>query len=136
MARIAGVDLPENKKIDYALTLIYGIGWRRAEDILEKSGVSKDKRTKDLSDSELAKVTKAIEDYTVEGDLRREIRQNVQRLKDIGTYKGIRHLKNLPVRGQRTKTNGRTKKGKRKTVGAFKKEALAKMSPAKPAGGK
>ncbi len=136
MARIAGIDLPENKRIDYALTLIYGIGWKRAVSILENCGVEKGKRTKELTDVEVAKITKAIESYTVEGDLRREVRQNIQRLRDISTYRGLRHAKNLPVHGQRTKTNGRTKKGKRKTVGAFKKEALAKMSSAKPAANK
>lgn len=134
MTRIAGIDLPENKRINYALTLIYGIGWKRAESILKNSGVEKSKRTKDLSDNEIAKVTKVIESYTVEGDLRREVRQNIQRLKNINTYRGLRHAKNLPVRGQRTKTNGRTKKGKRKTVGAFKKEALAKITSAKTGG--
>jgi len=133
MARIAGIDLPDNKRIDYSLTLIYGIGWNHSAEILAKSKVPSDKRTKDLSEDEIAKITKAVEDYMVEGDLRREVRQNIQRLKNVNSYRGIRHTRNLPARGQRTKTNGRTKKGKRKTVGAFKKEALAKMSSAKPA---
>lgn len=128
MARIAGIDLPDNKRIDYSLTLIYGIGWNRSAEILEKSKIAKEKRTKELSDDEVAKITKAVEDYSVEGDLRRQVRQNIQRLKDINSYRGTRHSHGLPVRGQRTKTNGRTKKGKRKTVGAFKKEALAKMT--------
>lgn len=132
MARIAGIDLPENKRIDYALTLIYGIGWKRAEDILQKTGVPQDKRAGKLSEDEVAKITKAIEVYSVEGDLKREIRQNIQRLRDISSYRGIRHARNLPTRGQRTKSNARTKRGTRKTVGAFKKEALTKMTTARP----
>ncbi|KKR10499.1 MAG: 30S ribosomal protein S13 [Microgenomates group bacterium GW2011_GWA2_39_19] len=128
MPRLAGIDLPESQKIDFSLTKIYGVGWALSRQILEKCRVDPEKRTKDLNEKELASLSKAIEEHEVEGDLRREIRQNIQRLKDIGTYRGVRHNKGLPVRGQRTKTNGRTKKGKRKTVGAFKKEALAKQT--------
>lgn len=133
MARIAGIDLPENKRIDYSLTLVYGIGWTVSKKILKDTGVLEEKRVHDLSEEEVAKLNKAVEDYTVEGDLRREIRQNIQRLKEVGSYRGVRHSKNLPTRGQRTRSNGRTKRGTRKTVGAFKKEALAKMTQAKPA---
>ncbi|OGY08485.1 MAG: 30S ribosomal protein S13 [Candidatus Blackburnbacteria bacterium RIFCSPHIGHO2_01_FULL_44_64] len=133
MARIAGIDLPENKKIDYALTLIYGIGWERARNILKEADVSGDTRTGKLSEEEVAKIAKAVETYSVEGDLKREVRQNIQRLRDIGSYRGTRHARNLPARGQRTRSNARTKRGLRKTVGAFKKEALTKMTTAKPA---
>lgn len=133
MARIAGIDLPDNKRIDYSLTLIYGIGWMLSKKILESTHVLESTRVHDLSEEELVKLNKAVEAYTVEGDLKREIRQNIQRLKDITSYRGIRHSKNLPVHGQRTKSNGRTKKGKKKTVGAFKKEALAKMTTTKTA---
>src|SRR3989338_7478246 len=120
MARIAGIDLPENKKIDYALTLIYGIGWERARNILKEADVSGDTRTGKLSEEEVAKIAKAVETYSVEGDLKREVRQNIQRLRDIGSYR-------------RTRNNARTKRGLRKTVVAFKKEALTKMTTAKPA---
>lgn len=129
--RLAGIELPENQRIEYSLTKIYGIGWELSRVILDKTGISRARRTKDLSEKELSLLAKAIEDYTIEGDLRREIRQNIQRLKDIGAYKGIRHTIGLPVRGQRTRTNARTKRGKRKTVGAFKKEALTKTTAAK-----
>lgn len=126
MARIAGIDLPNDKRIDYSLTLIYGIGWKLSEKILLNASVNSDKRVKELTDEELIKVNKAVEEYKVEGDLKREVRQNIQRLKEINSYRGVRHTKGLPVRGQRTKTNARTKRGKRKTVGAFKKEVLSK----------
>lgn len=131
MARIAGIELPENKKIDYSLTLIFGLGWPLSKKILASTGISADKRTGELSEDELAKLAKSIESYKVEGDLRREVKQNIQRLKDIGSYRGIRHNRNLPVRGQRTRTNARTKRGARKTVGAFKKEVLSKMTAGK-----
>lgn len=136
MARIVGIDLPDNKRIDYSLTLIYGIGWPLAEKILRSSGVAVDKRVRNLTEDDLLKLNKALENYTVEGDLRREVRQNIQRLKDISSYRGTRHTRNLPVRGQRTRSNGRTKRGKRKTVGAFKKEALTRQTTAKPAASK
>ncbi|MAG59565.1 30S ribosomal protein S13 [Candidatus Woesebacteria bacterium] len=129
MPRIAGIDLPENKKIDFSLTKLYGIGWNSASDILEKAKISPDKRTKDLTEEEIATLTKVVDSYAIEGDLRRSIRQNVQRLQDIGSYRGVRHNRGLPARGQRTRTNARSRRGKRQTVGAFKKEALAKMSP-------
>lgn len=128
MPRLAGIDLPESQRIDFALTKIYGVGWALSKEILKKSGVDPSKRIKNLDEKELTQLAKAIDEYEVEGDLKRTIRQNIQRLKDIGSYRGIRHNRGLPVRGQRTKSNGRTKKGKRKTVGAFKKEALAKQT--------
>lgn len=131
MARISGIDLPADKRVDYALTLLYGIGWRLSERILKDTGVSAAKRTKELTEDELLRLNKALGNYTVEGDLRRQIRQSITRLKDIGSYRGVRHTKGLPVRGQRTRTNARTKRGKRKTVGAFKKEMLSKMTTAK-----
>lgn len=137
MPRIAGTDLPDNKRIDYALTLIYGIGWALSKKILLDTNTDEGKRVHDLSEEDISKISKAVEKYLVEGDLKRDIRQNIQRLQAVGTYRGIRHSRNLPVRGQRTKSNGRTKRGKRKTVGAFKKEMLAKQTAAKPtAGGK
>lgn len=128
MARIAGVELPDDKRIDFALTRLYGVGWALSEKILEEAGISPAKRTKELSEEEINSLAKVVEKYLIEGDLRREIRQNIQRLKDISSYRGMRHNRNLPARGQRTRTNARTKRGKRKTVGAFKKEALAKMA--------
>lgn len=134
MARIAGVELPNNAKVDYALTLIYGVGWSRARDIFSTTNIDNSKRIKDLTDEELAQITKRLEEYVVEGDLRRRIREDIQRYIAINSYKGSRHARGLPVRGQRTKTNARTKKGKRKTVGAFKKEALtAKQQQVKAA---
>lgn len=128
MARIAGIEIPENKRIDYSLTLIYGLGWKSSGKILEDVHVDPSKKTKDLKEEELAKISKALEGYAVEGDLHRQIRQNIQRLKDISSYRGVRHVKGLPVRGQRTRRNARTKRGKRRTVGAFKKEMLSKRT--------
>ena len=130
--RLAGVDLPDNKRIDYALTVIYGIGWPSSLKILEKTGVSPDTRTNKLSEEETASLSKVLEEYTTEGDLRRLVLQNIQRLRDISSYRGSRHIKGLPARGQRTRTNARTKRGKRKTVGAFKKEMLAKTATPTP----
>lgn len=131
MARIAGVELPEEKRIGFALTYLYGVGWARSAEILQKAGIEPSKRTKDLSEQELAALTKVVEQYPVEGSLRAEVRQDIQRLRDIGSYRGVRYAKNLPVRGQRTRTNARTRRGKRRTVGAFKKETLAKMQQTK-----
>lgn len=131
MARIAGIELPGDKRIDFALTSLYGVGWALSEKILEEAKISPDKRVKELSEQEIGTITKVLEKFPVEGDLRREVRQSIQRLKDIGAYKGMRHNRSLPVRGQRTRTNARTKRGKRRTVGAFKKEALAKMTTRK-----
>ena len=123
MARIAGVDLPKEKRVEVGLTYIYGIGLSRSQKILEKTGISPDVRVKDLTDDDLAKIRKVIdEDYTVEGDLRREVALNIKRLTEIGCYRGIRHRRGLPVRGQRTKTNARTRKGPRKVVSRSKKD--------------
>ena len=123
MARIAGVDLPKEKRVEIGLTYIYGIGLSRSQKILEKTGIGPDVRVKDLTDDDVSKIRKAIdEDYTVEGDLRREVALNIKRLTEIGCYRGIRHRRGLPVRGQRTKTNARTRKGPRKVVSRSKKE--------------
>lgn len=123
MARIAGVDLPKNKRIEVALTYIYGIGQHHAAQILSKTGVNPDVRVAQLSDEDVTKLRSIIEnDYTVEGALRGEISMNIKRLVDIGSYRGLRHRRGLPVRGQRTKTNARTRKGPRKSIGGLKKK--------------
>lgn len=132
MARIAGVELTDNWKVDYALTRIRGIGWTLSKKILEEASIPLDKRISDLSGDELSKISSLIEKYPTEGELARIVRGNVSRLQTIGSYRGLRHSRNLPVRGQRTRTNARTKRGKRKTVGAFKKEVLTKMRTGKP----
>ena len=122
MARIAGVDIPNNKRVEIALTYIYGIGRKSANDILAKTGVDPDKRAKDLTEEEVAKLRDEIEShYHVEGDLRRDVALNIKRLVEINCYRGIRHRKGLPVRGQRTKTNARTRKGPAKTIANKKK---------------
>ena len=122
MARIAGVDLPREKRVEIGLTYIYGIGRSTASEILAKTGVDPDIRIKDLSEEEVGKIRRVIdEEYMVEGDLRRDINMNIKRLMEIGCYRGIRHRRNLPVRGQKTKTNARTRKGPKKTVGRKKK---------------
>ena len=122
MARIAGVDIPNNKRIEIALTYIYGVGRKSANDILAKTGINPDTRAKDLTDDDVAKLRDVIEnDYTVEGDLRREVGLNIKRMTEINCYRGIRHRKGLPVRGQRTKTNARTRKGPAKTIANKKK---------------
>ena len=122
MARISGVDLPREKRVEIGLTYIYGIGRSSANRILEEAGVNPDTRVKDLTDDEVKKLAAIIADtQVVEGDLRREIAMNIKRLQDIGCYRGIRHRKSLPVRGQKTKTNARTRKGPRKTVANKKK---------------
>ncbi|MEO0096844.1 MAG: 30S ribosomal protein S13 [candidate division WOR-3 bacterium] len=121
MARLVGVDLPDNKKILYALPLIYGIGLPTAKIILEKLGISGDKKVKELTDEEFTALRKEIEtNYKVEGALRSEVGANIKRLIEIGCYRGIRHQRGLPVRGQRTRTNARTRKGPRKTAGVLK----------------
>ena len=122
MARIAGVDLPREKRVEIGLTYIFGIGKPSALEILAKTGISPDTRVKDLSEEEAGMIRKVIEqDYVVEGDLRREVSLNIKRLMEIGSYRGIRHRRGLPVRGQGTKTNARTRKGPKKTVGRKKK---------------
>ena len=122
MARIAGVDLPREKRIEIGLTYIYGIGRVSATKILEKAGVNPDTRVRELTDDEVKSIAEVIDtDYMVEGDLRREIALNIKRLQEIGCYRGIRHRKGLPVRGQKTKTNARTRKGPKRTVANKKK---------------
>lgn len=122
MARIAGVDLPKNKRIEIALTYIYGIGRSKSRGILDKAGVSVDTKTDSLADSEIAAIRNIIDkELKVEGDLRREISMSIKRLMDIGTYRGLRHRKGLPARGQRTSTNARTRKGPRRAIAAKKK---------------
>lgn len=117
MARIAGVDLPRNKRIEFALTYIYGIGLKTSQNILAKTGINPDTRTYQLSDEEVARLREEIEkNHQVEGDLRREVQMNIKRLIEIGTFRGMRHRRGLPVRGQRTRTNARTRRGARKTV--------------------
>ena len=120
MARIAGVDLPREKRVEIGLTYIYGIGRTSSNKILAEAGVNPDIRVKDLSDEDVNKIRKAMEGYKVEGDLRREVALNIKRLTEIGCYRGIRHRRGLPVRGQRTKTNARTRKGPRKLVSKSK----------------
>lgn len=123
MARIAGVDLPREKRIEIGLTYIFGIGRPTAQAILAKAGVNPDIRVKDLSEEEAGAIRKVIEtEYEVEGDLRRDVSMNIKRLMEIGCYRGIRHRRGLPVRGQNTKTNARTRKGPKKTVGRSKKK--------------
>jgi small subunit ribosomal protein S13 len=122
MARIAGVDLPNTKRTEVALTYIYGIGPTRAQEIINKSGVDPDTRVHKLTDEEIAKLRNIIEsDYKIEGELRSEVALNIKRLIDIGSYRGFRHRRGMPVRGQRTRTNARTRKGKKKTVAGKKK---------------
>lgn len=121
MARIAGIDLPKDKRIEIGLTYIYGIGRKSAKDILEKAGVNPDTRVKDLTDDEEQKLRDVIDEYVVEGDLRRQTALDIKRLGEIGCYRGLRHRKGLPVRGQRSKTNARTRKGPKKTIANKKK---------------
>jgi small subunit ribosomal protein S13 len=122
MARLAGVDLPREKRMEIALTYIYGIGRSRSKEILDATGVSADLRTRDLSDDDLARLREYIENnFRVEGDLRREVQADIRRKIEIGCYQGIRHRRGLPVRGQRTKTNARSRKGPKKTVAGKKK---------------
>ena len=122
MARIAGIDLPKEKRVEIGLTYIYGIGRTSAKKILDEAGISPDTRVKDLTDAEEAKLREIIShEYTVEGDLRRNVAMDIKRLTEIGCYRGIRHRKGLPVRGQRSKTNARTRKGPKRTVANKKK---------------
>ena len=122
MARISGVDLPKEKRVEIGLTYIFGIGRPTSLEILQTTGIDPNKRVKDLTDEEVNSLRKTIDEYTVEGDLRREISLNIKRLRDIRSYRGMRHQKGLPVRGQKTKTNARTRKGPKRTVGRKKKK--------------
>ncbi|MFN3813192.1 MAG: 30S ribosomal protein S13 [Aquificaceae bacterium] len=125
MARIAGVDLPDNKRLEVALTYLYGVGWSRAREICNGTGIPYVKKLGELTPDELNTIRKYIEqNYKVEGDLRREVQMNIKKLIDMGCYRGIRHARGLPVRGQQTKTNSRTRKGKKKTVGGTKKKIV------------
>ena len=132
MIRFLGIQIPDNEKIQYALTLLYGIGWSNSNFILDQAKIDRKKRMKDVSEEELKKISEIIDkNFKIEGDLREEIVGNIKRLKEIGSYGGVRHVRNLPVRGQRTRSNARTKRGKRKTVGALRKEVWAKMEQGK-----
>ncbi len=134
MVRIVGVDLPGEKRLDIALTYIYGIGRSNVGAALKEANIPGDRRVKTLSDEEASRIAKVIEKkFTVEGDLRRQVAENIKRLKDIGTYRGMRHSRNLPSRGQRTRTNARTKRGKRVTIGAIKKDERARTGETAPA---
>ena len=129
MARIAGVDLPNEKRIEAALPYIYGIGPSLARKILATCQIDPNSRTKNLTEEQVNNLKNQIEHYKIEGDLRREVQDNIKRLQSIGAYRGIRHSRNLPVRGQRTRTNARTKRGKRITIGTVRKEIVAKVAP-------
>ena len=134
MPRISGIDLPKEKRIEAALPYLYGIGPATSRKILDEAKVSCDKRAKDLTEEEVSKITAIIQKkYRIEGDLRREDQQNVKRLIDIGSYRGYRHKRGLPVRGQRTRTNARTRKGKKRIIGTIQKPAAAAPKPAKEA---
>lgn len=137
--RISGVNLQDGKRVDIALTYLYGVGRSNVVAVLKNAGVDGGKRVRDLTEEDEKKIQKALEHHKVEGDLRAEVQGNIKRLKEIGAYRGTRHAHNLPSRGQRTRSNARTKRGKRVTIGAIKKEVAAKMGldkGAKPAGGK
>jgi small subunit ribosomal protein S13 len=131
MPRLSGIDLPDNKRTEIALTYLFGIGRSNVQDVLKLSNVDPDKRAKDLSAQEIARLQHVLERYNLEGNLRKQIHENIQRLKRIGSYRGMRHTANLPSRGQRTRVNGRTKRGKRMTVGALKKEEATRLEAAK-----
>lgn len=121
MARIAGIDIPRDKRVVISLTYIYGIGKQTAQEVLEEAGVSEDTRVRDLTEDELGRIRKAVDTRTIEGDLRREVSLNIKRLIEIGSYRGMRHRRGLPVRGQKTKNNSRTRKGPRRTMANKKK---------------
>ena len=127
MPRIAGIDLKDEWNVDYALTNIKGIGWSRSVKILDELKIENKKKVGKLTSNDIKNISSKLDGFQTEGELSRQVRANIQRLKVTGSYRGVRHSKNLPVRGQRTRSNSRTKRGRRKTVGAFKKEALAKM---------
>ena len=134
--RVAGNTIPDEKRIDIALTYLYGIGRTNVTAVLKKAEIDGSIRTKNLSEDEVKRITKALETYKLEGDLRTEVNGNVKRLREIGSYRGFRHTHGLPSRGQRTRSNGRTKRGKRMTIGAIKKEVAMKMEAAAKAKGK
>lgn len=132
MARIAGVDLQDNLKVDYALTNIKGIGRVSSKEILDELSIDSGKRMSDLSGDEISSIASKLEDYMIEGDLQKRTRSDIQRLRVIGTYRGQRHSKGLPVRGQRTRSNARQKRGAKKTVGSYKKDVLSQMKTSAP----
>jgi small subunit ribosomal protein S13 len=125
--RIAGFTIPEEKRVDIALSYLYGVGRSNIFGVLKEAKIEADKRVKNLSEDEQKRIQKALERFKIEGDLRAQVTSNIKRLKDISSYRGLRHIKNLPVRGQRTRSNARTKRGKRVTIGAIKKEVAVKM---------
>jgi small subunit ribosomal protein S13 len=125
--RLVGVNLPDNKRIDIALTYIYGLGRANVLPVLKEANIEPEKRSHTLTEEELGRLQKALEKYKIEGDLRAEIYENVKRLRDIGSYRGIRHTRGLPAHGQRTRSNARTKRGKRVTIGAIRKEVAERM---------
>ena len=131
MTRIAGIDLPSQKRIEASLPYIYGIGPTLARKILDDIKIDPNTRTAKLTEDEITRIQKAVEKYKTEGDLRREIQENIKRLHEIGAYRGIRHSKNLPARGQRTKSNARTRRGKKVTIGTIRKEVVSKMGVTK-----
>lgn len=131
--RIVGVNIPDEKRVDIALAYIYGIGRKNALPVLKTAEVDPATRVKNLTEDEVKRLTRALDPYKIEGDLKAEIAGNIRGLKDITAYKGVRHLRGLPVNGQRTRSNARTKRGKRVTIGAIKKEVLAKMEQAQKA---
>jgi small subunit ribosomal protein S13 len=131
--RIVGVTIPDEKRVDIALSYIYGIGRKNAVAVLKKADVEAGKRAKTLTEDEVKRLTNVLETYKIEGDLKAEVAANIRRLRDIGSYRGLRHARGLPVRGQRTRSNARTKRGKRVTIGAIKKEVMAKMEQAQKA---
>ncbi|HSX09292.1 MAG TPA: 30S ribosomal protein S13 [Candidatus Saccharimonadales bacterium] len=133
MMRIVGVTIPDEKKVNIALAYIYGIGRKNVGEVLIKAEVDGEKRAKTLTEDEIKRLTKVLEAYKIEGDLKADIAANIRRLRDIGSYRGLRHAHGLPARGQRTRSNARTKRGKRMTIGAIKKEVIAKMEQAQKA---
>lgn len=132
MPRLAGVDIPAEKRTEVALTYIFGVGRQNVKRILTEAGINPDKRTKDLTSNEVAQLQRAIDKINTEGELRKKIHEDIERLKRIGSYRGLRHTMGLPVRGQRTRTNARTKRGKRRTVGALKKEMRQQLETGAP----
>lgn len=134
--RISSVTIPDNKRVDIALTYIYGIGRSNVLPVLKDSQIDPSKKAKDLTEEEIKRVTKVLETYKIEGDLKADVAADIRRLKETGSYRGIRHTKGLPGRGQRTRSNARTKRGKRLTIGAIKKEVAAKMEASAKAKGK
>jgi len=132
MSRIAGIELQNDRKIPFALLAVYGVGPTLAKKILESAKVSVDKRVKELSEEEVSRIQKEVEKHPVEGDLRRMVTQSIRRLEEIGSYRGIRHRRGLPARGQRTRSNARTKRGRRQTVGAIRKDMKAQSASKEP----